>query len=282
MKTRAGLISLLILSMAALAACGQADSGTKATTTAASADHPVTVRIGMVDFPPYNEIINLVKDNLKKENINLEIKAFTDVTIPNQALNNKEIDLNYFQSESYLEQFNKSNNMDLVPLTVTFSGIFGLYSKTYKSIDEVPEGATISIPADPANSGRSLALLNEHGLIKLKDGVGVHGSKQDILENKKKYKIVEIDQMLLPQAYNDSDLTAMPSTYALQAKLVPSKDTLIREGAFYGNDFFIVLAARKDSQDDANIQKVANAFQHEDVKKLIREKYGDAFFWKKE
>ncbi|GAB6930743.1 MetQ/NlpA family ABC transporter substrate-binding protein [Paenibacillus sp. JCM 10914] len=277
MKLRVGLISLLVLSMMVLGACGKANSGKEATI-----HESVTIKLGIVDLPPYGDIVNLVKENLKKEGIHLEIKAFTDVTIPNQALNNKEIDLNYFQSLSYLEQFNVSNGMDLVPIADTFTGIFGLYSKKYVSMDEVPDGSTITIPADPGNSGRSLALLHEHGLIKLKDGVGVHGSQQDIVENEKKYKIVEVDQMLLPQAYNDSDLTAMMGTYALQAKLVPSKDTLIRENNIHGSDFFVVLTARKDNQNDVNIQKVAKAFQSTDVKTLIEKDYSDAFTWKKE
>ncbi|MBJ6362439.1 MetQ/NlpA family ABC transporter substrate-binding protein [Paenibacillus sp. GCM10012307] len=273
------LLTVVALLTLLLGACGKSDTNGAATASPASPEHPVDISVGYVDLPPYGDIVKLVQENLKTQGINLQLKAFTDVTIPNQALNNKEIDVNYYQSLAYLEQFNKSNNMDLVPLSTSFTSIFGAYSKKYKTIDELPEGAVITIPADPGNSGRSLALLESYGLIKLKDGTGIHGSKQDIVENKKNYKIVEVDQMLLSQAYNDSDLTAMQGTYALKANLIPAKDAIIKE-KYEGDDFLVVLAARVDNQNDVNIQTVAKAFASDEVKKLLGEKYSDSFKWK--
>src|SRR5690606_6816693 len=112
----------------------------------------------------------------------------------------------------------------LVPVAKTFNNIFGAYSSKYDSIEELPDGAVITIPADPGNSGRSLVLLEQYGLIKLKEGVGAEATQKDIIENKRQFKIVEVEQMMLPKAYEDSDLTAIMGTYAVQAGLIPAKD----------------------------------------------------------
>lgn len=256
-----------------LSACGNQSSSEKSSTEAKTK----TVTIGSLDVEPYSEIIKLVQKKLKKEDINLEVKYFTDVVIPNQALHNKEIDLNYFQHQSYLDGATEGNDWELVSVAKTFNNIFGAYSKKYKSIQDLPEGAVITIPGDPGNSGRSLVLLDQYGLIKLKEGVGAEATQRDIIENKHNYKIVEIEQMMLPKAYEDSDLTAIMGTYAIQAGLSPMKDALIKEKT---DDYYTsIVVARAEDKDDELIKRVAEEFESPEVEKFVLDKYSDVLTW---
>jgi D-methionine transport system substrate-binding protein len=237
-----------------------------------------TVTVAAVDYDPYNGVLKFVQKRLKDQGIDLKIKYFTDVVIPNEALNKKEVDLNYFQNNGYLRAANSSNHTKLIPVAYTFDQIFGAYSKKYKNINDLPDGSVITIPGDPGNSARSLKLLEQYGLIKLKEGAGFDASQQDIIENKHHFKIVEIDQMMLPKAYEDADLIAMMGVYALQAHLVPAKDALIKEKV-NGHDYTSVLVARPDNKDDELIQKVAKAFEAPEVKQFLLDKFKDVAIW---
>ncbi|MGX9134882.1 MetQ/NlpA family ABC transporter substrate-binding protein [Rummeliibacillus sp. JY-2-4R] len=267
------LLSVFILIMSLLlVACG-----TKTQSGSGNSTEDKTVTIGILDWKPYKEIVKVVQDNLKDDGIHLEIKYFSDVIIPNQALNNKEIDLNYFQHQSYLDGAIKGKGWNLVPVAKTFNNIFGAYSKKYKNIKELPDGAVITIPADPGNSGRSLVLLDRYGLIKLKDGVGAEATQKDIIENKHRYKIVEVEQMMLPKAYEDSDLTAIMGTYALQAGLTPAKDAIIKEKP---DDYYTsIVVAREDNKDDEIIKKVAEEFESAEVKQFVLKNYSNVVTW---
>jgi D-methionine transport system substrate-binding protein len=237
-----------------------------------------TVTVAAVDYEPYNGVLKFVQKRLKDQGIDLKIKYFTDVVIPNEALNKKEVDLNYFQNNGYLRAFNSSNHTKLIPVAYTFDQIFGAYSKKYKSINDLPDGSVITIPGDPGNSARSLKLLEQYGLIKLREKAGFDASQQDIVENKHHYKFVEIDQMMLPKAYEDADLIALMGVYALQAHLVPAKDALITEKV-NGHDYTSVLVARPDNKDNELIQKVAKAFEAPEVKQFLLENYKDVAIW---
>jgi D-methionine transport system substrate-binding protein len=237
-----------------------------------------TVTVAAVDYDPYNGVLKFVQKRLKDQGIDLKIKYFTDVVIPNEALNKKEVDLNYFQNNGYLRAANSSNHTKLIPVAYTFDQIFGAYSKKYKNINDLADGSVITIPGDPGNSARSLKLLEQYGLIKLKEGAGFDASQQDIIENKHHFKIVEIDQMMLPKAYEDADLIAMMGVYALQAHLVPAQDALIKEKV-NGHDYTSVLVARPDNKDDELIQKVAKAFEAPEVKQFLLDNYKDVAIW---
>ncbi|MGX9134883.1 MetQ/NlpA family ABC transporter substrate-binding protein [Rummeliibacillus sp. JY-2-4R] len=269
---RISVISILIaLFTLILSACG-----TSSTSGAGTKNQ--TVKIAAVDYEPYDGVLQFVQKDLKKQGINLEIKYFSDVVLPNEALNNKEVDLNYFQNNGYLRAANEANNTKLTPVAYTFDQIFGVYSKKYKHIEDLPDGSAITIPADPGNSARSLKLLEQHGLIKLREGAGFNASQRDIVENKHHYKFVEIDQMMLPKAYQDAELIAIMGGYALQAGLKPAKDALLKEKV-NGHDYTSVLVARPDNKDNELIQKVAKAFESPEAKKFLLENYPDVAIW---
>jgi D-methionine transport system substrate-binding protein len=233
----------------------------------------ITLKVGASPVP-HAEILKFIQPKLKEQGINLEIKEFTDYVQPNVQLNEQQLDANFFQHIPYLEQFNKDQNMNLVPVVPVHIEPFGAYSKKIKKIDELANGATVALPNDPTNNGRALALLEKNGLIKLKDGVGIKGTVKDIVENKKNLQFKEVEAAMLPRVLEEVDLAMINTNYALEAKLVPTKDALIIEDkeSPYAN----YLVARPDNKDSEAIQKLAKELNSPDVKKFIEDTYKGA------
>ncbi|WP_080752190.1 MetQ/NlpA family ABC transporter substrate-binding protein, partial [Bradyrhizobium japonicum] len=212
-------VSALSLTLAlSLAACGskKEEAAAPATGAAGGEQKEVTLKIGATPVPQA-EILKFVQPKLKEQGVNLEIKEFTDYVQPNVQVYEKQLDANFFQHLPYLEQFNKDKNMDLVPIVPVHIEPFGAYSKKIKKIDELAEGATVALPNDPTNNGRALALLEKHGVIKLKDGVGISGTVKDIVENKKNLKFKEVEAAMLPRVLEEVDLALINTNYALEA-----------------------------------------------------------------
>ncbi|MGV2686475.1 ABC transporter substrate-binding protein, partial [Clostridium perfringens] len=126
----------------------------------------VTLKVATL-IPPMTEVLDLVKPMLKEEGINLDIRILSDNVQPNNALAHKEVDVNFFQHVPYMEEYNANNGSELVPVTPIYNAVFGAYSKKYKTIEELPDGATIAIANDPSNIGRSLVMFEKNGLLKL-------------------------------------------------------------------------------------------------------------------
>lgn len=223
---------------------------------------------------PHAEILNKIKHSLEKDGVKLEIIEFSDYVKPNLALNDKEIDANFFQHEPYLDSFVKDRGLPLVSAGKIHIEPMGVYSKTVKDIKNVPDGAKIAIPNDPSNGGRALALLEKANLLKLKDGVGVNATANDIVDNPKNLQIIEIEAALLPRSMDDSDLSVINSNFAMEAKLNPVKDSLFTESkeSPYSN----IVAIRKGDENRPEIQKLMKALQSEEAKKFIEETYKGA------
>ncbi|WP_405082694.1 MetQ/NlpA family ABC transporter substrate-binding protein [Paenibacillus chitinolyticus] len=275
MKKRSLLVLFLIVALTALAACGKQKAEPTATPTPASGagtgeKAAVTLKIGATAVP-HAEILESVKDKLKAEGVNLDIKVFTDYVLPNTQLNEKQLDANFFQHVPYMEEFNKSKGAKLVSVGTVHIEPFGGYSRKVKSLGELKDGATIAIPNDPSNGGRALALLEKNGLIKLKEGVGIAGTAKDIVENKKNFKIKELEAAMLPRVLDEVDLALINTNYALEAKLVPAKDALFVEDK--DSPYANIVAAREDNAKSEAIQKLIKALQTPEVKKFIEDKY---------
>lgn len=270
------MLTLSIL-MVVLAGCGkQADSGA-ANKDAAPAESPqqqeeVTLKIATL-IPPMTEILELVQPLLKEEGVNLEIVVLSDNIQPNDALANKEVDVNFFQHVPYMEQYNQNKNANLVAVQPIYHAIYGAYSKRYKSMEELPEGAVIAIANDPSNIGRSLDMLDKAGVIKLKEGVGINATQADIIENEKNYKFEEVDLLMLARMLDDVDLALMTPAYASPLGLTPKKDALLTETA--ESDFAITLVAREDNQDSEAVQKLAKVMSGPEVKQFLQENYDE-------
>lgn len=223
---------------------------------------------------PHAEILEVVKPTLAKDGVELDIKVFSDYVQPNLQLVDKELDANFFQHQPYLETFKKDRGAKLVGVGLVHVEPFGGYSRKVKSVDQLREGATIGIPNDPSNSGRALLLLQQQGLIKLKDPSNITATPVDIAENPKKLKFRELEAAILPRALDDVDLALINTNYALEAGLVPTKDALFIEGA--ESPYANLVVAREDNKDAPAIKKLVNALHTPEVRQFIEEKYKGA------
>lgn len=254
---------------------GCAKSSSKESNATVNASNKKIVKIVVGASPtPHAGILKVVKPILAKKGIDLEIKEFTDYVTPNTALNDKQIDANFFQHVPYLEDFEKKNNMKLVPLVKVHVEPMGAYSKKIKSKDEIKNGAKVAIPNDATNEGRALLLLQKQGLIKLKDPKSLMQTPRDIIDNPKHLQFSELEAPELPRVLQDVDFAIINTNFALEGKLNPLKDTIFSEGK--DSPYANVLVVRPDNQNDPAIKELAKALNSEAVKKYIEDTYKGA------
>lgn len=269
MKKLLSILVILGLVVTLIAGCGPKQD---ANTDGNEQDKTVTLKVG-VSPVPHAEILNVVKPLLEKDGIELEIIEFTDYIQPNLQLAEKDLDANYFQHIPYLEDFSKEHNLDLTYIAKVHIEPMGIYSKKIKDLKELKNGAAVAIPNDPTNGGRALLLLQSADLIKLKDDAGISATVADIVENPKKLKIEELEAATLPRVLEDFDAAVINTNYALEAKLVPTKDALYIESS--DSPYVNVLAVRKDDN-RPELQKLAEALNSPEVKNFIEEQYKGA------
>ena len=219
----------------------------------------------------------LKKELLAEEGINLEIVEFTDYIQPNTAVENGSIDANYFQHITYLNNFNAENGTHLVSVADVHYEPFGIYAGKTASLEELQDGAQIGVPNDPTNGGRALLLLQEQGLITLKEDVGLEPTKLDIAENPHNYEIVEMEAAQLPRSLGSLDIAVINGNYAIQADLKVA-DALAIESAegTAGTAYVNVLAVKEGRESDPAIQALAKALCSDEVKAFIDETYAGA------
>ncbi len=240
---------------------------------AAFSAHAETITVA-ASAVPHAEILEFIKPTLAKEGVDLKVKVFTDYVQPNVQVVEKRLDANFFQHQPYLDEFNKNRGANLVTVVGVHVEPFGAYSSKYKKLEELPQGATVAIPNDATNGGRSLLLLEKAGLIKLKDSNNILATTKDISENTKGLKFRELEAATLPRVLTQVDLALINTNYALEAKLDPKKDALIIEGS--DSPYVNNLVARPDNKDSDGIQKLAKALRTPEVRKFIEEKYKGA------
>lgn len=257
-----------------LAACGGSDD---AATNDDSNKEEITLKIG-ASPTPHAEILNAAKDELAEKGIKLDIVEFTDYVQPNLATESGDLDANYFQHTPYLNNFNKENGTDLAAAFDMHYEPFGIYAGKTASIEELKDGASIAIPNDGSNETRALLLLQDAGLIKLKDGIDPtsDATKLDITENPKNLDIQEIAAEQLPRSLADVDLAVINGNYALQADLNAAEDSLITENPDYAKVYVNVVACRSGEENSDKIQALKKALQSDDVKKYVDETYKGA------
>ncbi|MFV5363808.1 MetQ/NlpA family ABC transporter substrate-binding protein [Acinetobacter oleivorans] len=208
--------------------------------------------------------------------LKLEVKNFTDSVSMNTAIANKEVDLNAFQAYSYLTAFNNSNPDKIAAVSTTYIEPMGIYSSKYKKIEELPEGAIISIPDDAASESRALLLLQTAGLIKLKaDFNPIQGSPIDVIENPKKINIKPIKMETALRLKNEFDAVVLNNTIALEGGLNVLKDSMFYEPIDQISKISVnVLATAESRKNDPVLQKVGKLYHNAAVKKYIEEHFG--------
>ncbi|HEX8541472.1 MetQ/NlpA family ABC transporter substrate-binding protein [Pseudomonas sp.] len=237
----------------------------------AHADETLTVAASAV---PHAEILEFVKPTLAKEGVDLQIKVFNDYVQPNLQVAEKRMDANFFQHQPYLDEFNKGKGTDLVSVGKVHVEPFGAYSDKLKSLAELPDGANVAIPNDATNEGRAFLLLAKAGLITLKDPTSILATPKDVLQNPKNLKFRELEAATLPRVLTQVDLALINTNYALSAKLDPTKDALIIEGA--ESPYANILVTRTENKDADAVKKLVAALQSPEVKAFILEKYKGA------
>ena len=257
----------LILATAALAlaACGQGAE------KAADGSAPLVVGATAV---PHAEILEFLKPTLAAEGFPIEIKVFNDYVQPNTQLAERRLDVNYFQTKPYLDEFNAARGSDLVTVAGIHVEPLGAYSRRFKTLAELPNGADVAIPNDASSIGRSLVLLQTAGLIRLKDATNPLQTLRDIAENPKNLRFRELESATLPRVLDQVDMAVINTNYALDAGLKPRTDALTLEGG--DSPYVNYLVARSDNQNDPRVQALATALRSQAVKDFIAQKYEGA------
>ncbi|WP_086349169.1 MetQ/NlpA family ABC transporter substrate-binding protein [Candidatus Enterococcus clewellii] len=261
MKKTVKILAAVALAGLVLAGCS---SGS------AKSNKTETVKLGVVGAN--NEVWESVKDRLKDEDINLEIIEFSDYTQPNAALAEKEIDLNSFQHQIFLDNYNTEHKTDLVSIGNTVSAPLGIYSDKIKDVKELEDGAEIAIPNDTTNGGRALLLLQSAGLIKVDPEKQQIPTVNDITENKQNLKITELDAAQTARALQDVAASVINSGMAVDAGFVPTEDAIYLEPVDEKSKPYVnIIVARKEDEENELYQKVVDAYQQEETKKVIEE-----------
>ncbi|NBE50915.1 MetQ/NlpA family ABC transporter substrate-binding protein [Streptomyces boluensis] len=222
---------------------------------------------------PHAEILEYIKKDLaKKEGLNLEVKEFTDYVQPNNATEDGSVDANYFQTQPYLEDFNKKNGTHLASVATVHLEPLGLYSEKAKKADDLKKGATVALPNDADNESRALRFLAANDLITLKKGSEATATPQDIAKNPKGLEFKEVEAAQTARSLKDVDAAVVNGNYAIGAGLKPAKDALFLEST-EKNEYNNVLAVKEGNEDDPRVKKLAKLLTSPEVKKFIEDKY---------
>ena len=234
-----------------------------------------TVTVGLVGDSDRQLWEYVKKDAAKKYGIDIKLKLFTDYIKPNQALVDKSIDLNAFQTINYFDVQNKNFKGKLVSVGKTYVTPIRIYSDNHKTLADLPKGGTIVVPNDPSNEKRALDVLEAAGLIKYNHDVKLP-SAQDITENKKDFKIKEVASDQAASALKSADAAVVNTNYALDAKLDIDKALYVEPVNKANKGYINIIAARKGTQNKKIYKQVVKAYQTESTKKHMKQLYGSA------
>lgn len=280
MKKLIAIVLTLVLALS-FAACAQpeaapAETAAPKTTESAAPSELVKVKVG-ASVTPHAEILNAVKDELKAAGYDLEVVEFTDYVLPNTALEQGDLDANYFQHTPYLENFNEEKGTHLVAVGKIHYEPFGIYAGKTSDLSAIPDGGSIAIPNDGTNEARALLLLEAQGLIKLKEGITFTATVLDIAENPKNLSIKEIEAAQLTRSLQDVDAAVINGNYAIQAGL-KVKDALAIEDkdSIAADTYANVLVVKEGHENDEATKALLAALQSDTAKKFMEEKYEGA------
>lgn len=250
---------------------------TESSPASSDAGSDTTIKVG-ASPTPHAEILAKVKDALAEKGYDLEVVEFTDYIQPNVALSGDDLDANYFQHITYLNNYNDENGTDLVSAGGIHYEPFAIYAGTTSSLEELPDGASVAVPSDPTNEARALLLLQQEGLITIDPDAGLEATKIDIVENPKNLDIREVEAAQLARSLPDVDIAVINGNYALQAGLSPITDALATESqdSETGEAYTNVVAVRSGHENDAKILALIEALQTEEIAQFMTDNYGGA------
>lgn len=227
---------------------------------------------------PHAEILNVAKEILAEQGIDLEVVEFSDYVQPNLVTESGEVDANYFQHKPYLDNFNKEKGTHLVSVEGIHFEPFGLYPGKTKELKDLQDGATVAVPNDATNEARALLLLQDAGLIKLKDPKDINATPKDITSNPKNLKFKELEAAVVPTVIKDIDIAALNGNYAIQAGFDPTKDTLATEKAdgLAAKTYQNILVVKEGNENTAKTKELKKALKSDEVRDYINKNYKGA------
>lgn len=287
MKKILAVLLIAVLSLALFAGCASSGStnspsASPSTSAAPSTDTssaPATTELKKIVIgaspTPHAAILLIAKDILAKQGYDLEIVEYTDYVQPNVALTDKSLDANYFQHQPYLDDYNTEHKTDIVSIASIHFEPLGIYAGKTKALADLKDGAQVAVPNDTTNEARALLLLEAQGLIKLNPAAGLKATVNDITENSKNLKIVEIEAAQLARSLQDVDIAVINGNYAIEAGLNAAKDAIASEDAksIAAQIFANIVAARKGDESREDLKALIAALQSAEVKDYIEKTY---------
>lgn len=261
-----------VLVVGALTGCGSSKSESSDKKTD---DKKITVAASAT---PHAEILEEAKTLLKDKGYELEVKVFDDYVQPNNVVESGEFDANYFQHVPYLEQFNEEKGTHLAVAGKIHYEPFGIYPGTKKDLKDIAKGDKIAVPNDTTNEARALLLLQDNGIIKLKDGAGIKATVNDIEENPNNIEIVELEAAQVPRVVNEVAYVVLNGNYALEANYTVKKDALAYEksDSEAAKTYVNVIAVKEGNENSEKIKALVDVLKSDSIKKFIDEKYDGA------
>lgn len=261
-----------VLVVGALTGCGSSKSESSDKKTD---DKKITVAASAT---PHAEILEEAKTLLKDKGYELEVKVFDDYVQPNNVVESGEFDANYFQHVPYLEQFNEEKGTHLVVAGKIHYEPFGIYPGTKKDLKDIAKGDKIAVQNDTTNEARALLLLQDNGIIKLKDGAGIKATVNDIEENPNNIEIVELEAAQVPRVVNEVAYVVLNGNYALEANYTVKKDALAYEksDSEAAKTYVNVIAVKEGNENSEKIKALVDVLKSDSIKKFIDEKYDGA------
>ena len=227
---------------------------------------------------PHSEILAEAAKILEKQGYELKVTVFDDYVQPNNVVESGEFDANYMEHVPYMEQFNKENGTHIVNAGGIHYEPFGIYPGTKKKLDDLAEGDTIAIPNDTTNEARALLLLQDNGLLTLKDGAGLTATINDIKENPKKLKFQELEAAQVAKVKDEVAFVVLNGNYALEAGYSVSKDSIAYEKADSeaAKTYVNIIGVKEGNENSDGIKSLVKVLKSDDIKKFINDKYDGA------
>lgn len=269
MKLRKFVVSFLACSIALSLAVGLTGCG-------AQKQGPVkegSIVVG-ASPSPHAQILEAVSEQLAQKGYQLEIKEFTDYIMPNTALEDGELDANFFQHQPYLTDFNEKNGTKLVSAAAIHFEPLGIYGRKTADLADLPEGAQIAVPNDTTNEARALWLLQAQGIIEVDEQAGLEATKQDITSNPKNVEIVEMEAAQLPRALADVDFAVINGNYAVAAEIADQVLVTEDKDSEAAKQYANIVAVREGDENREDIKALVEALQSDEVKAYIEETFG--------
>ena len=241
------------------------------------ADDDKTITIA-ASATPHAEILEQAKPLLEEQGYELEVTVFDDYVMPNDVVESGEIDANYFQHIPYLNSFNEEKGTHLVDAGDIHYEPFGIYPGTKSSLDDIADGDTIAVPNDTTNEARALLLLQDNGILTLKDGVGLEATVNDIEENPYNVQIVELEAAQVARVVDETAYVVLNGNYALQAGFSVAKDALAYEtsDSEAAKTYVNIIAVKEGNENDPAIQALVSVLKSDEIKNYINETYDGA------